>query len=732
MIGENMSSAEIDDDVAGDAVRHLYWSRSRSNAPPSPKTLDEAKASRSDATKSEKEWTPIFKWGQKKDRIVLTIFVPCLEKDAATVDVKPRALTFRAERIAVFAGNRKEQREYTLSLKLYAEVEANGADIALRHDHVRVTLTKKVAAPWRSLQEAGIPKHPNERPDFDLIGDGEDEDEDEDVLCRPVRSKSAPAGARRREPSNLKSFAQLARSWTPSFLKPILSLILSLSVFELLPIAIITGHVALNPYNKVEESFGLQATHDLLFHRMDLSAYDHHMFPGVVPRTFLGPLLLAGCSSPLVACLSLAGATKLAALYVVRLVLGLLSACGVVAVMRATRRQYGYDAFRALALLSACQFHYPFYASRTLPNTFASLLVLPATAAWIDGDVRRVIRLLTIAVVIFRAELVLLLAPLALLFLATSRISFPELLRLGFGTAFVALALTVAVDSVLWRRPLYPEGEVLWFNTILNKSSEYGTAPWHWYFSSALPRAMLLSYPLALLSPLVVGQRIRELVAVPVLFVALYSILPHKELRFVLYALPPLNVAAAVAAARLYRKLPEDDEKATKETRMLAIFGRLGTVLMLVASFGASCLFLMAAAQNYPGALALHQLHALGAAAASRGNPVHVHIGVDAAVSGVSRFLELGGAWRYSKAEDLEPSTGLPPLIDPATGGRRQFAYALANPSAKLPGFTPVHVQTGFDRISTRPPFFHYAPKVVVLKRQSEPAGKASTFGEDL
>ena len=358
--------------------------------------------------------------------------------------------------------------------------------------------------------------------------------------------------------------------------------ILSLSVFELLPIAIITGHVALNPYNKVEESFGLQATHDLLFHQMDLSAYDHHMFPGVVPRTFLGPLLLAGCSSPLVACLSLTGATKLAALYVVRLVLGLLSACGVVAVMRATRRQYGYDAFRALALLSACQFHYPFYASRTLPNTFASLLVLPATAAWIDGDVRRVIRLLTIAVVIFRAELVLLLGPLALLFLGTSRISVTELLRLGFGSAFVALALTVAVDSVLWRRPLYPEGEVLWFNTILNKSSEYGTAPWHWYFSSALPRAMLLSYPLALLSPVVVGQRIRELVAMPVLFIALYSILPHKELRFVLYALPPLNVAAAVAAARLYRKLPEDDEKATKETRMLAIFGRIGTVLMLV------------------------------------------------------------------------------------------------------------------------------------------------------
>ena len=60
-------------------------------------------------------------------------------------------------------------------------------------------------------------------------------------------------------------------------------------------------HLCCSPYTKVEESFNIQAVHDMMRYGVrpaQVPKYDHVSFPGSVPRSFIGALVLAGMSSP--------------------------------------------------------------------------------------------------------------------------------------------------------------------------------------------------------------------------------------------------------------------------------------------------------------------------------------------------------------------------------------------------------------------------------------------------
>lgn len=149
---------------------------------------------------------------------------------------------------------------------------------------------------------------------------------------------------------------------------------------------------------------------------------------------------------------------------------GVFSWLCIVRLSNAVATVFGLPTAAFFAFLSCFQFHVPFYASRTLPNVFAFGPVVLALAHYLDGtELWLNPVLLTATAVIMRCDMVLLAGTVCLSLVFTRRMGFWRLVFWGLLSSTLALAATVAFDSLLWGRVLWPEGEVLWFNTVLNK-----------------------------------------------------------------------------------------------------------------------------------------------------------------------------------------------------------------------------------------------------------------------
>jgi alpha-1,6-mannosyltransferase len=299
---------------------------------------------------------------------------------------------------------------------------------------------------------------------------------------------------------------------------------------------------------------------------------------------------------------------------------------------------------------------------------------------------------LTAAGVIFRSELAVLVASQTLYLLATRRVSLVKtVISAGVTGAIVGLLITVPIDSFFWQQYLlWPEWVGFYYNTILGHSSNWGTSPWHYYLLTSLPKLLFNPLIYTVLVPLAVAAPATRRPAVALLvpgltFVGAYSLLPHKEWRFVVYIVPAFTAVGAMGASWIWNRRSKS-----------IVYSILSLLLLasVAASFAASSALLVISQMNYPGGEAMTLLREM---TINSSQPLQVYADNLACQTGVTRFLEsrkekINGQakWNFDKTEN-ETS-----LLDPMFW--HQFDYVLVEHQERTIGkWDVVEVVTALD-----------------------------------
>lgn len=437
---------------------------------------------------------------------------------------------------------------------------------------------------------------------------------------------------------------------------------LYMSILSRLLTAVLFGtalvFLCIAPYTKVEESFNIQAIHDIIVYGVDdLSKYDHQQFPGPVKRTFVGALMLGvplqflpasilvrfeGLVS-LLASPSFSDAYSITWVnyqFLARLILGVFNCLAINRVKNKVSESCDRQSKTVglwFGLLQFVQFHFLFYCSRTLPNFLALPLVNIALGSFVNGDIIRSLGFLFAIGIIFRIEIVVFAGTLALVALYRKQIS-PKNMAIytSFGL-FAGAMISYRCDSHFWGTKTLPEWDSFVYNVIDGNATNWGTEPVYAYFTKYLPRIFMIPVVPILAIPGfkldLVNFKVGTMQTISIaslLYICVMSLQPHKEWRFIVYALPGLTMSAASEIAYLTDKYSKPIYK----------------VVIIALSLGNYALALFsgyASSFNYPGGQALTDLNLKVFQENSGGlfTPMTIHTDVASCMSGVTLFNEI-------------------------------------------------------------------------------------------
>eukprot|EP01083_Nonionella_stella_P059843 156583_1 len=267
-----------------------------------------------------------------------------------------------------------------------------------------------------------------------------------------------------------------------------------------------TFYAILVPFTKSEESFNMQASHDMLFHGYtNLQNYAHHQSPDLhaVPHTFIGPFFLSLMVQPFKRltqsifplvfssfnvkryCSDL---IRISLLSINIMSLSYFRTSFITMYMTpppnsktpykkrdvVTRMELIKSFSNLFAILITSQFHYMFYQSRVLSNCFALPCVTIAFGLYFSNKYHLAIRWLTVSTILFRWDTIIIAFPfITIMVLRTywQNKALIPLISSGVSTAIVCIVLSLCIDSWFWngfQSFTWPEWDVFRPNTSSN------------------------------------------------------------------------------------------------------------------------------------------------------------------------------------------------------------------------------------------------------------------------
>ncbi|XP_063305143.1 GPI mannosyltransferase 3 isoform X3 [Pelobates fuscus] len=206
-------------------------------------------------------------------------------------------------------------------------------------------------------------------------------------------------------------------------------------------------------------------------------------------------------------------------------------------------------------LCQMCSWFTWFCATRTLTNTMEAVLGTFALYYYpIEGSRTKNSTKYLIFVAlgfIIRPTAVILWIPLVFCQFLKDKKKIDLLIQQCLPVGLFTFGISFVIDRVFYGKWTFVQWNFLKFNVLQNMGAFYGSHPWHWYITQGFPVIIGTHFPFFIHGSILAPRRYRILLVAVIWTVFVYSMLSHKEFRFIYPVLPLCMVFCGFSITRL-------------------------------------------------------------------------------------------------------------------------------------------------------------------------------------